>query len=123
MLKHILFCAALSAPLYVYAANEQETSSTSGQVEQKTETSKSSAIKGLVRNNLGQPIAGATVTLKRVAGEVVGTTTTDAEGQFNFAANVPGTYAVLSDKAGFEPGTTNVTLQVGLVTPPLRWLR
>ena len=64
MLKHILMCAALSAPLCVYAANEQEPGSTSGQVEQKAESSKLNAIVGLVRNNLGQPIAGVTVTLK-----------------------------------------------------------
>lgn len=116
MLKHILMCAALSAPLCVYAANEQEPGSTSGQVEQKAESSKLNAIVGLVRNNLGQPIAGVTVTLKMSTGEVVGTTTTDAGGHFNFADNAPGAYIVLSDKAGYEFSSTNVTLQGGVAS-------
>lgn len=115
MLKHILFCAALSAPLYVYAANEQEPSSASGQAEQTTDANKSNTIQGLVRNNLGQPIAGAIVTLKAVTGEVVGSTNSNAEGRFSFAAISPGTYVVLSDKAGYEFATTNVTLQAGVV--------
>ena len=115
MLKHILFCAALSAPLYVYAANDQEPDSTSGQVEQKTETRKLNAIEGLVRNNLGQPIAGATLTLKMVTGEVVGNTTSNAEGRFSFAAILLGAYVVLTDKSGYEFSTTNVTLQAGVV--------
>ena len=116
MLKRTLLCAALSAPLCVYAANGQDTSSTAGQTEQKNEASKPNAIEGLVSNRHGQPIAAVSITLKRITGEVVANATSDAEGHFNFAAIVPGAYVVLSDKAGYEFNTTNVTLQAGVVS-------
>jgi outer membrane receptor protein involved in Fe transport len=116
MLKRTLLCAALSAPLCVYAANGQDTSSTAGQNEQKNEVNKANAIEGLVSNNHGQPIAGVSITLKRLNGEVVANASTDAQGHFNFAAIAPGAYVVLSDKAGYEFNTTNVTLQAGVVS-------
>lgn len=115
MLKRTLLCAALSAPLCVYAANGQDTSSTAGQNEQKNDANKANSIQGLVSNNLGQPISGVSISLKRISGEVVANATTDAEGHFNFAAIAPGAYVVLSDKAGYEFNTTNVTLQAGTV--------
>ncbi len=116
MLKRTLLCAALSAPLCVYAANGQDTSSTAGQSEQKNEANKTNAIQGQVSNSHGQPIAGVSITLKLDTGKVVANATTDAEGHFNFAAIAPGAYVVLSDKAGYEFNTTNVTLQAGVVS-------
>ncbi|VVC85711.1 TonB-dependent receptor [Sideroxydans sp. CL21] len=115
MLKRTLLCAALSAPLCAYAANEQGPSSTAGQAEQTTEISKLNAIKGQLRNAVGQPIAGANITLKSATGEVIGNTTSNAEGDFSFSSIAPGSYVVLSDKAGYEYNSSNVTLQAGVV--------
>jgi outer membrane receptor protein involved in Fe transport len=110
MFKHALLCAALSAPLLVYAAASQEPNPTSGQNQQAVERGKPDSIQGLVRDTLGRPIALANVMLKSAAGEVVGRATSDAEGHFTFTAIAPGTYAVLSEKAGFETGSSIVTL-------------
>jgi outer membrane receptor protein involved in Fe transport len=116
MFKRTLLCAALSAPLCAYAANEQVPGSAAGQAEQTTKTDKLNAIKGQLRNAGGHPIAGANITLKSAAGEVIGNTTSNEEGNFNFSAIAPGTYVVLSDKAGYEYSTSNVTLQAGVVS-------
>ncbi len=79
----------------------------------QTKPSKQNGIQGLVRDSLGRPIAGANVTLKAVTGEVVGQTSSNAEGHFSFSAVAPGTYAVLSDKTGYETGSSIVTLSAG----------
>ena len=70
----------------------------------------------MVRDTLGRPIALANVTLKSVTGEVAGHTTSDAQGHFTFSAVAPGTYAVLSDKTGFETGSSIVTLSAGVAS-------
>ncbi len=116
MLKYALLCTALSVPLCAYAESNQEPSSSNGQAEQITKTSKLNGIQGLVSDTLGRPIVGANVLLKNVAGEVVGHATSDAEGHFMFSTVAPGTYAVLSDQAGYESGSSIVTLSAGLAT-------
>ena len=113
MFKHAMLCAALFAPLCAYAASSQEPGSAPGQNEQTVEINKSNAIQGLVRDTLGQPIAGANVTLKSVTGEVIGHATSNAEGRFSFSPSAPGTYTVLSDKSGYESGSSTVTLPAG----------
>jgi outer membrane receptor protein involved in Fe transport len=113
MLKHALLCAALAAPLYAHAENNLEPSSGH---EQTNETNKLNSIQGQVNDTLGRPITGANVTLKAVTGEVVGHTTSNAEGHFNFSAVSPGTYAVLSDQAGYETGSSIVTFSAGVAS-------
>ncbi|MGA8147743.1 MAG: TonB-dependent receptor [Gallionellaceae bacterium] len=113
MFKHGLLCAALTVPLYAHAASNPEPGSSHGQNEQTNETSKLNGIQGLVRDALGRPIAGANITLKAVTGEVVGQASSDAQGNFSFSAVAPGTYAVLSDKTGYETGSSIVTLSAG----------
>ena len=114
MFKHALLCAALSAPLCVYAAGSPELRlPATGQNVPAVETSQPNAIQGVVRDTLGRPITFANVTLKSATGEVVGHATSDAQGHFTFAAVAPGTYAVLSDKTGFETGSSIVTLSAG----------
>src|SRR5665647_340525 len=69
MFKHVILCAALSAPLYVHAASGLEPSQTPEPNAQAVETSKPNAIQGMVRDTLGRPIALAKVTLQAASGE------------------------------------------------------
>jgi len=116
MLKHVLLCAALSAPLYVHAASGQEPNQAPVQNVPTVETTKPNTIQGLVRDTLGRPIEFAKVTLQAASGEVVAHATSDAQGRFNFSGIAPGIYAVLSDKTGFETGSAIVTLSAGVAS-------
>jgi outer membrane receptor protein involved in Fe transport len=113
MFKHAILCAALSTPLCVHAADSQQQAPAAGQNEESVETNKKSSIKGLVRDTLGRPITSANVTLKSATGETAGHAISDAQGHFTFTAVAPGTYAVLSDKPGYEAGSAIVTLSDG----------
>lgn len=67
---------------------------------------------GRVTRSNGLPIAGATVRI--VAGPARGATrTTNAEGEFNFAALPPGTYGVVAQASGFRPQRRNVVVRAG----------
>ena len=102
MFKYALLCAALSAPLYVYAAGGQEPNQAPVQNVPTVETTKTNAIQGTVKDTLGRPIKLANVTLQSASGEVVAHASSDEQGHFNFSGIAPGTYAVLSDKTGFK---------------------
>ncbi len=63
----------------------------------------------------GDPgIGGATVTLRNAAGVVVGTTITDANGNYSFLNVPPGNYTVTVTPPGGANATTPVTLPVTL---------
>jgi outer membrane receptor protein involved in Fe transport len=113
MFKHALLCAALSMPLYAHAASNQEAGPGQGQNGQATETAKLNSIEGLVRDSQGHPVSGASVTLKSATGEIVGHATSGADGRFSFSVAAPGAYAVVSDKSGYESGSSIVTLAAG----------
>jgi outer membrane receptor protein involved in Fe transport len=110
MFKHALLCAALSAPMYAHAASAEEPGKSPAPEAQAVETTNANVIHGLVRDTLGRPIKLANVTLQSASGEVVAHATSDAQGGFSFSGIAPGTYAVLSDKTGFETGSAIVTL-------------
>jgi outer membrane receptor protein involved in Fe transport len=114
MFRHALLCAALAAPLYAHAANGKEPSPGQGQNGQATEANKQNGIQGLVSDSQGRPVGGAAVTLKSASGEIVGHATSDAAGRFSFPDATPGTYAVVSDKSGYESGSSIVTLAAGI---------
>ncbi|HUV99684.1 MAG TPA: TonB-dependent receptor [Gallionella sp.] len=116
MLKHVLLCAALSAPLYVHAASGQEPNQAPVQNVPTVVATKPNTIQGLVRDTLGRPIRFAKVTLQAASGVVVAHATSDAQGRFNFSGMAQGIYAVLSDKTGFEPGSAIVTLSAGVAS-------
>jgi outer membrane receptor protein involved in Fe transport len=107
MFKHAILCAAFFVPLCAYAAGNEEPSSVQGQT---IEASKLNGIHGNVRDTLGRPVVKANVTLKTVTGEVAGHASSDAGGRFNFPSAAPGTYAILSEKGGFETASSIVTL-------------
>lgn len=88
--------------------------------------SASRSVSGTVRDPLGAPVSGATVTLQR-DGERVTDARTDAEGRFTFAAVQEGRYSLEARAAGFSPRTgtpffvgptgavaATLTLQIGV---------
>jgi len=70
-------------------------------------------IQGTVKDALGRPLSGANLTLKTPDEKTVGTTESDAGGNFVFSGVEPGTYAVFGEKAGFQEGTAIVTKEEG----------
>ncbi len=73
-------------------------------------------IRGQVQDALARPITGASLSLKTVTGNVVSRTQSDAEGHFAFQKISPGTYALQTEKPGFQLGTTIVTVSAGTGT-------
>lgn len=113
MFKRAILCAALSVPLCAHAADKQTVVTDHATHQPPAAADKQNGIQGLVRDSLGRPIAGAHVVLKSVTGATAGHGNSDAQGHFGFAAVAPGTYAVLSDKAGYETGSSIVTVSAG----------
>ena len=79
----------------------------------QTATAEAEEIHGLVQDALGRPVATASLNLKTSAGDTVGSTQTDAKGSFTFP-NIPqNTYALMTEKKGFQPETSIVTVAAG----------
>lgn len=110
MFKHALLFAALSAPLYAFATSQSAATGVPS-----TKTPHAGRIHGQVRDTLGRALSGARITLKSVTGNVAGHAMSDTDGQFNLPDVAPGTYAVLSEKSGFETGSTIVSLSAETV--------
>ena len=72
-------------------------------------------IQGTIKDALGRPLAGASLTLKSPDETILGKTQSDAAGHFMFSGVTPGTYAVLAEKTGFETGTAVVTVEAGTI--------
>ncbi len=90
-------CAAsglLAASAFVHAAAPQS----------------AAAIRGIVNDALGRPLAGVALSLRTAAGQVVGRAQSGADGRFAFADLAAGVYAVVGDKSGFQSGTAIVTV-------------
>jgi len=65
------------------------------------------SVNGIVQDDSGQIVTGATVVLKKYSGDVfVDTKTTDRLGQFTFEA-LPGTYYITISKAGYDAYTSS----------------
>ncbi len=72
-------------------------------------------IQGTIRDALGRPLAEASLTLKSPDQTTLGKTQSDAAGLFVFSGVLPGTYAILAEKPGFETGTAVVTVEAGTI--------
>ena len=59
------------------------------------------SITGMVNDELGGAIAGATITVRSAAGAVTQTTTTDAGGAFSIASLPSGRYEITADSPLF----------------------
>ncbi len=69
-----------------------------------------SIVSGVIRDALGRPISGATVTLKSAAATGVVKTRTDRRGLFRFKGLRFGTYLIIASSAAFAPASATVTL-------------
>lgn len=115
-MKHLQRCASVFAVLFALcAAAFSQISSTS--------------LHGAVTDPSGSAIVGATVVLSNDATKLERTTTTGAQGEFQFLALSPGTYTLSVSASGFKtyhqtalqllvntPATVNVALKVGTAT-------
>jgi hypothetical protein len=74
------------------------------------------SIAGVARNTAGSPVGQTSVQLRNLAtGEIAGTATSDAAGQFSFAGLTPGNYSLeLLNAAGEIVGTSSaITVSAG----------
>lgn len=71
----------------------------------------SSNLTGVVRDQSGAAVPGATITLRNVNTQVTQQATTDSTGSYHFVSLAPGTYEVTAAKSGFAKATANITLQ------------
>ncbi len=67
-------------------------------------------ISGSVKDALGRPIAGVSLTLQDAEGNRLATAASDAEGHFTFRGIATGTYAINAKKAEFKPGIAIVSV-------------
>ncbi len=72
-------------------------------------------LQGTLRDALGRPLSGASLILKAPDETIMGQTKSDADGHFVFSSVMPGTYAVLAEKPGFQASTAIVTVEAGTI--------
>jgi outer membrane receptor protein involved in Fe transport len=70
-------------------------------------------IEGTVKDALGRPLPGVSLTLKTPDEKTVDKAESDARGNFVFSGVAPGNYAVFGEKAGFQESTAVVTKEAG----------
>jgi len=63
-----------------------------------------------VKDSLGRPLAGSTITLQSDAGRIIGATTSDDHGLFKFKQPRAGTYSITAQSTGFRPATVLLML-------------
>ena len=85
---------------------------------------------GLIALADGTPVPGASLTLEDAAGVVVSRLNSDFRGRFTLALLAPGRYALLVEKAGYQPlrqrgidvaaaASTQLTVRVARRPPPI----
>ena len=70
-------------------------------------------VRGEVKDALGRPVSGATLTLRDESGALVATGRSGDAGEFDFPNVSPGRYTVTVDKEGFKPGNAVAYLAPG----------
>ncbi len=65
-------------------------------------------VAGIAKDALEQPVSAAQLRLESSDGRVVGRTTADDQGHFEFTGVAPGTYVVVGEKEGYETATAVV---------------
>ena len=75
-------------------------------------------VQGIARNSLQQPLGNVTVQMRNVqTGQVVGSSTANAAGEFSFAGINPGNFVLeIVNAAGQIVGTATVTVTAGVVS-------
>ncbi len=84
----------------------------------QTATLKSSPLRGLVRDALGRPVAGATVTLLDAGGQVLAQASTDGGGRYALAVPA-GAVTITASHAGLAPATDALSAALGAAAPVL----
>src|SRR5580693_10151016 len=77
------------------------------------QTSTTGAIAGVVTDPTAAVLAGVSVMLKNVDTGSSASTTTNAQGSYNFPLLQPGNYSVSANAAGFQGVAKNVTVALG----------
>lgn len=78
-----------------------------------------SSLSGAVFDANGTPIPGVTITLRNAADEVVGTTTTAADGTYTFAGISAGTYSIVQTQpTGYGDGPDQIGTAGGVQSGP-----
>src|SRR6266568_6603529 len=73
------------------------------------------AITGVVTDQSGASVGGAKVTVTNLDTQVMATTLTNNQGNYEFPFLPHGNYSVVAEKAGFSPErVTGISLRVGL---------
>ena len=67
-------------------------------------------VNGMVTDALGRPLARATVTLESAEGHTIAQAITDDRGLFRLPQRKAGTYALVTRRKGFKPGTMVIVL-------------
>lgn len=93
--------AALTSPVGVQAAARQQTG----------------GVQGTALDAAKKPLAKHTIQLRNAQGQLVGSATSDAAGQFSFTGIQPGTFTIeIVDAAGNILGTAAAAVTAGAVT-------
>jgi len=79
----------------------------------------STTLQGVIRDQTGAVLPGATVELDTDAGAVVASTQTDAKGEFRFNGVAPGGYQIHARFEGFRPSTSSLRV-VARRAPPFQ---
>jgi hypothetical protein len=74
-------------------------------------------ISGTVKDTLGRPLAGVTVTLESGDRKIVLNATTDSRGVFRLPEPAPGTYALTARRMGYWRATTIVQIPQAVANP------
>ena len=69
------------------------------------------SIQGTVTDPSGAAVGQAKVTIENVETHILGTTTSNAEGEYRFLSLAPGSYKISVEAAGFSTVRTTVTLE------------
>ena len=80
------------------------------------QTSTTGDIAGVVTDPTGAVVSGAPITLKNVDTGSSTSTTTNAQGSYNFSLLQPGNYSVSANAAGFQKVLKSVTVTLGIST-------
>ena len=72
-------------------------------------------IHGVIKDALGRPLPGASLILKAPNEAVMDKTQSDADGHFVLSSVIPGIYAVIAEKPGFQTSTAIVTIEAGTI--------
>src|SRR5439155_8014421 len=73
----------------------------------------SSSVQGVVQDQSGAVVPGASITLRHLDTQVTSTTKTNAAGVYRFSSLAPGRYEIVAEASGFQPVKSELRLAAG----------